>query len=231
MNYTENEILKMCDESLKDIRTFYQQGFVNYTGISADTKREYTEIVSEYVLQHLNEFLTTIPMISRKSSYDLVHNGTYNEGSGRDEEIMAVKMFNRSEKDGYSYDFIGKIIDYQIPLKSVRADVAGKIDLLAFDGKELHVLELKKPSSDETMLRCVLEGYTYLCTADKKKLLNDFGLPQEIKVSTSPFVFKESVQWKEWNDDRPMLKKLMKKLDIKPYFIYETDEGYEVTDS
>ena len=231
MNYTEHQILEMCDESLADIRTFYQQGFVNYTGISTDTKREYTEIVSEYVLQHLNGFLTAIPMISRKSSYDLVHNGIYREGSGRDEEIIAVKMFNRSEEDGYSYDHIGKIIDYQIPLKSVRTDAAGKIDLLAFDGKELHVLELKKASSKETMLRCVLEGYTYLCTADKKKLLDDFGLPQDIKVSTSPFVFKGSAQWKEWSDDRPMLKKLMKDLDIKPYFIYETDEGYEVTDS
>lgn len=231
INYSENDIIKMCDEAMKDIRAFYQKGFVNYTGISADTKREYTEIVSEYVLQHLNEFLTTIPMISRKSSYDLVHNGIYREGSGRDEEIIAVKMFNRSEKDGYSYDHIGRIIDYQIPLKSVRTDAAGKIDLLAFDGKELHILELKKPSSKETMLRCVLEGHTYLCTADKKKLLDDFRLPQDIKVSTSPFVFKGSVQWKEWNDDRPMLKKLMEKLDIKPYFIYETDEGYEVASS
>lgn len=231
MKYTENDIIKMCDEAMKDIRTFYQQGFVNYTGVSGDTKREYTEIVSEYVLQHLNGFLTAIPMISRKSSYNISHNGSYREDSGRDEEIMAVKMFNRSEKDGYSYGHIGKIIDYQIPLKSVRADVAGKIDLLAFDGKELHVLELKKPSSKETMLRCVLEGYTYLCTADNSKLLDDFGLPRDIKVSTSPFVFKGSAQWMEWNEDRPMLKKLMNKLDIRPYFIYETDKGYEVCES
>ena len=131
----------------------------------------------------------------------------------------------------YCYDHIGKIIDYQIPLKSKRTDAAGKIDLIAFDEKELRVLELKKQSSNETMLRCVLEGYTYMRTADIKKLLDDFSLPQGIKVSTSPFVFRNSIQWKEWNEDRPMLKKLMSELNIKPYFIYESNGNYEVSDS
>lgn len=230
INYSENDITKMCDEALKNINTFYRQGFVNYIGTTADSKREYTEIVSEYVLLHLDEFAHTIPMITRKNSYDGEHDGSYTEGSGRDEEILALKLFNRSENDGCSYAHIGKIIDYQVPLKSKRDDVAGKIDLIAFDGKTLHILELKKLSSKETMLRCVLEGYTYFCIVDKVKLLDDFGLPANTEISTSPFVFRGGEQWKEWNEERPMLKKLMNELKIKPYFIYETNSGYEVSE-
>lgn len=231
MNYTENDILKMCDEAMGNIETFYQRGFINYIGRALDTKRYCTEIISENIINHLDKFKNNIPMISRHSSYNLDHNGFYRENTGRDEEMIAIKMFNRSNMYNYCYDHIGKIIDYQIPLKSKRTDAAGKIDLIAFDEKELRVLELKKQSSNETMLRCVLEGYTYMRTADIKKLLDDFSLPQGIKVSTSPFVFRNSIQWKEWNEDRPMLKKLMSELNIKPYFIYESNGNYEVSDS
>ena len=38
INYSENDITKMCDEALKNINTFYRQGFVNYIGTTADSK-------------------------------------------------------------------------------------------------------------------------------------------------------------------------------------------------
>lgn len=231
MNYTEDEIIKMCDNALEDIATFYRKDFINYRGKSSDTKRYYTEIVAECILNHLNFFKNNIPVINRQSCYNLDHNGYYREETGRVEEVIAIKMFNRSAKDGYCYKGIGKIIDYQTPLKSKRTDVAGKVDLLAYDGNVLRILELKKPSSEETMLRCVLEGYTYLCTADKKKLLCDFALPQDTEVRASPFVFMNGEQWKEWNEGRPMLFRLMLELDIKPYFIQEKDEKYEVMEA
>ena len=59
---------------------------------------------------------------------------------------------------------------------------------------------------------------------------DDFGLPANTEISTSPFVFRGGEQWKEWNEERPMLKKLMNELKIKPYFIYETNSGYEVSE-
>ena len=64
----------------------------------------------------------------------------------------------------------------------------------------------------------------------KAKLLDDFGLPANTEISTSPFVFRGGEQWKEWNEERPMLKKLMNALKIKPYFIFETNIGYEVSE-
>jgi len=108
------------------------------------------------------------------------------ENSNREEEKIAMKLFHSSQNQGKVFDIIGKIIDYQTPLKNVQTDDAGKIDLLAYNEKEnpktLRILELKKPDSEETMLRCVLEAYTYLKVVDKDKLLKDFGLPKNTKI-------------------------------------------------
>ncbi|MBQ9608892.1 MAG: hypothetical protein IJV15_05535 [Lachnospiraceae bacterium] len=229
MGYTEREIIKMCDMAMDNIATFYQQDFINYRGKASDTDEYYTEIIAEYILQHIENFRTQIPVITRSSSYDQNHEGTYKEGTGRDEEVIAIKMFLQSNV-GAPYDYIGKIIDYQTPLKSKKSDVAGKIDLLSYDGHILRVLELKKASSDETMLRCVLEGYTYLCTVDVDKLLADFKLPPNTEVCSSPFVFRNGKQWEEWAEKRPMLMELMDKLDSKPFFIESKEGKYKVTE-
>lgn len=136
---------------------------------------------------------------------------------------IAMQMFNYC-KTGNSFDEVGRIIDYQTPLKAKRSDEAGKIDLLAYDGTSLHILELKKPDSEETMLRCVLEGYTYLKTVDAEKLLSDFMLPPDTKVIASPLVFKDGLQWAELSEDRPWLKQLMRFLESTPFAFDEHNE-------
>ena len=138
-----------------------------------------------------------------------------------------MEMFEQS-LNGCVYDFIGKIIDYQTPLKNKRTDVAGKIDLLSYDGKTLYVLELKKPDSKESMLRCVLEGFTYMKTADNKKLLKDFMLPSDTIIKASPFVFKDMIQHKQMREVRPHLFKLMTLLDSKPFYITKENNIYKV---
>lgn len=83
MGYVESDIIKMCDKAWNDIATFYQADCINYRGRTSDTNRYYSEIVAEYVLNHMEEFRAGIPMITRESCYDLHHNGTYREGTGR----------------------------------------------------------------------------------------------------------------------------------------------------
>lgn len=231
MGYTRAEILNECAKAIQNIKAFYQADFINYRGKTSDTNEYYTEVVAEFVCDNIEHFKIEIPMITRKSSYKTVsHIGTV-PTSNREEETIAIKMFNQSEKQGYVYDFIGKIIDYQTPLKSTKKDVAGKVDLLSFDEHILHILELKKPDSTETMLRCVLEGFTYLQTVDKDKLLKDFGLPNTTKVTASPFVFKGGIQYQEMQDNRKWLKQLMILLDSKPYYVVENNDiEYRVTE-
>ena len=222
--YSKDEIIKMMEEAKSDMKNFYKKEFVNYLGVTSDTKEYYTEIIAEWLLDNFYLF-DTIKMISRESSYNVkTHDGKIkDEKSNREEEKIAMELFDYSQNKGVTFDIIGKIIDYQTPLKNVQKDDVGKIDLLAYNEKEktLKILELKKPDSKETMLRCVLEAYTYLKIADKTKLLKDFELPEDTIIKACPFVFVEGEQYKEIQEDRKYLKELMKKLDVEPVYLKE----------
>lgn len=226
--YMRMEILKRCDAALADVRTFYKQDFINYGGRTNDTNELFTEVVAEFVISHIDKF-EMIPQITRLNSYKTnSHDGVFDKKSNRQEEIIAMKMFVQSKEKPFA--LIGSIIDYQTPLKNKRNDEAGKIDLLADDGQQLIILELKKPDSTETMLRCVMEGFTYYKTVDKGKLLKDFGRPETYGLSAAPFVFKDSRQYMEMREERPQLKRLMALLMSKPYYITEDYGKYFVTE-
>ena len=217
--YAKNEFIRDKIEMAADkINLFYAQPFINYRGRTKDTKELYTEIVAEWVLNHLDLFQSIQP-ITRESSYKTKgHDGIPgNLGSNREEELIAIAMYRQG-----TLPIVGEIIDYQTPLKSKLKDEAGKIDLLAYNGKTLRILELKRPDSKETMLRCVLEGLTYLKTVNKNKLLSDFSLSKSAKIVANPFVAYNSKQRVEMREDRPYLKKLMAETHIAPlYYVGE----------
>jgi hypothetical protein len=230
MGYTYEQVIIKCREALLDVKTFYQAKVVNYRGKTSDTDEYYSEVVAKFVLDNLEEFKAKIPIIMRKQPYRSDNRtGVFQEDSNRVEEITAIKIFNYS-KTGHKYDFIGEIIDYQTPLKSKRGDAAGKIDLLSYDGRVLRILELKKPDSEETMLRCVLEGYTYMKTVDGEKLLGEWKFPEDTTIKASPFVFRNGAQHQEMMENRKYLKQLMKELDSVPYYITEDNGKYYVTE-
>ena len=228
--YSKEEIIKKLEESKSKMGQFYNENFLKYIGETSDEEGYYTEIIAGWLLDNI-ELFNNIKMISRKSNYKVkTHDGIIkNEGSKREEEKIAMKLFNISQKEGKKFYIIGKILDYQTPLKNKQGDEAGKIDLLAYnkdsDTGILRILELKKADSDETMLRCVLEAYTYLKIVDRDKLLKDFELSEDTILKTCPFVFVDGAQYKEIQEDRKHLKELMKNLDVEP--IYLKGEGGE----
>ena len=230
--YSKDEIIKKLEVAKSEMWKFYSQDFVNYRGKTSDKERDYyTEIIAKWLLDNI-ELFNDIKMISRENSYKVdSHDGKIkNEKSEREEEIIAMKLFHSSQNQGKVFDIIGKIIDYQTPLKNVQTDDVGKIDLLAYNENEktLRILELKKPDSKETMLRCVLEAYTYLKIVDKAKLLKDFGLPENTKIKACAFVFYDGKQHQEMKDDREKLEELIEKLDIEVIYLKEENGEYSV---
>lgn len=228
MGYSRDDILRKCQTAFDDIKTFYKQPFINYNGKTNDTDEYYTEVVADFLCRNISVYMHGIPQITREANYKTAgHDGTFNIDTPRKEEKIAMEMFKQSQL-GMPYNCIGTIIDYQTPLKNKRSDVAGKIDLLSYDGSTLYILELKKPDSEESMLRCVLEGFTYMQTINKAKLLDNFALPSDTIIKASPFVFRDKLQHEQMSEERTHLFKLMQLLDSKPYYIEKQNNTYYV---
>lgn len=228
--YTRQQILEKCGDAASNMAEFYKQPFVNYRGKTTDTDEPYTEVVAQWCLDNFGKF-DEIPRITRThDSYNQHHTGeTEHDTSCRNEERIAMDLFNQSKTpDGVGTAM--RIIDYQTPLKEKRGDHAGKIDLLGYDGDELLILELKDEDSEETMLRCVLEGYTYLKTVDREKLIADFAseLGSEPKgVAACPLVFEDGYQARSMGQDMPTLDALMEKMTGGVYYV-STNKPYKI---
>lgn len=221
--YSTKEILDKIREyevGKKDITYLYKESFINHRSKVIDSESYCTEIIAERLLNNI-ELLKNIKNISRETTYKTKsHQDITNKkinNTNRKEEITAINMLEQSNIVG-----IGKIIDYQIPLKNKRDDHnkgIGKIDLLAVDEKRLRILELKIEDSSETMLRCVLEAYTYSKVLNKEKFFKDFELDKKLEIVCCPLVFLNSKQYKELEEERKYLKELMKKLKIETIVI------------
>jgi hypothetical protein len=209
-SYTENEILDRLTEALKQVESLYKEPFINYSGVTSDTKKPYSEIIAKKLLTEIEKF-NKIEPITRENSYKVdSHKGKQNDGSNRKEELLALSMFRNQNK----YDYIGKIIDYQVPLKNKRSDEAGKIDLLSNNlGKELILLELKSKDNLETLLRCVLEIATYWHLIDRRKLCKDFSYLENTIVKKAVLVYLNGSQHEEYKNN-PNIRTLMETLDV-----------------
>lgn len=231
--YKLEEMIQKCVVAMSDPNTFYAQDFVNYKGICPDAQVPYTEVVASFLCENLTEYISGIQPVSRDSSYFMpTHCGQYDPKSNREEELIAMQMFNASQ-NGMQYAGIGRIIDYQTPLKGKQTDKAGKIDLLAYDGDTLRLLELKRQKTNETMLRCVLEGFTYLMTVNTSRLIENFNehgadISQDCAVKASPLVFLDSRPHLDYMNCSPKLKELMRLLDSEPFFLRKNGDNFEV---
>ena len=166
---SENENVKLT-EVQNFAANFYKAPIINYkghvTGKSKVNNTRYSEVIADTLVSkgYIKTWLELEPL--RPKHFDTGHNHSESvdinklQSSNRKEEILAKLLFYQREvKD------LGYIFDYQTPLKASLSDSYGKIDLLGYNSKDkcYSIIELKyRPSgSDETLLRCVLEAYTY----------------------------------------------------------------------
>lgn len=163
---------------------FYKASIVNYKGYVQGTsqadKNRYSEVIASTLLsKNLLSAWTDLKPV-RPNHFDTNHSPSEIvdmkklQGTNRKEEILAKLLFYQREVDGLGY-----IFDYQTPLKVTQNDSYGKIDLLGYNTDDdcYSVIELKyRPSgSEETLLRCILEAYTYYKLLDLNQIKSDVG--------------------------------------------------------
>lgn len=163
-----NTLSKSCTEQevQEVVGNFYKTSILNYrgyvTGEKKIKKNLYTERIAKSILE--NDLLTVWKSLApvRKNHFVPDHSKKCEciISTNRKEEILAKLLYRQGDVGG-----LGKILDYQTPLKNENSDSYGKIDLLSYNKKDnlISIVELKyRPSvSDETLLRCILEAYTY----------------------------------------------------------------------
>ena len=176
----KNTLSKSCTQQ-EVVGNFYKTSILNYRGYVTGEKKIkenlYTERIAKSILE--NDLLTVwkclVPV--RENHFASNHDEDCKciISTNRKEEILAKLLYRQGDVDG-----LGKILDYQTPLKNEQSDPYGKIDLLSYNEKDnlISIVELKyRPSvSDETLLRCILEAYTYyklLRLNQVKQKLND----------------------------------------------------------
>ena len=215
--------------STSPIRKLYKAKCINWTGTTTDSdEQQYSEIIAEELFKHRKEF-DKIKSIKRKNPY-------YRENhcnikidickSNRDEENFAKRI------TGLELGTLGLIKDYQIPLKdnlekdNLENEGIGKIDLISYKDKNLFLIELKHTGNKETLLRALLESYTYSKIVYKNRLIKDFlGTvnPDEIKIIPTVLLAPRCNAYKELKEmedgKRKYLKKLSRELDIRFFTI------------
>lgn len=229
-----------CDynKAKENPNVFYAQSFLNRNGCllnSDNNKVTISNQIAEWMLS--SNPLSSIKKIDMPKDMTYLiewHSGnptTETKNSNREEELVAMSLF---KKKVYPHSDIDCFIDYQVPIyrgHEHENEHIGKIDLVAISHKNHKVLlmELKKHSSDETLLRCVSEIYTYYKQIDSEKLKKEISeRPNnnailEYEVVPAVLVFKNQRQHTQYtckNYDK--VKELMKDLGVSMYVIDST---------
>lgn len=220
MSYTKEDLVNKFNSIIEKNSWLglYTDKILNYKGKTKDNEK-YSDIVADLILNRIDELKSWKPQIKeRLNSYKTkTHTFEYcvnHKKTNRIEEFEAVEIFLKSD-----YLSLGKIIDYQTPLKSSKSEPIGKVDLIAYDNKALRLLEFKREDSSETILRAVLESYTYKKVVDlhKEKFLKDFNLPNDTKIIACILVYENSQILDQLKDRK--IKELIKQLEIEIFYI------------
>ena len=244
-SYTSTQIISRLSSYFKNTncKNLYKEACLNYKGVTKDTNETYSKVIVDYLAQNIKDFISQLSKIgiTRKKSYKVKsHNGLSDfnfekhiAGERREEKISHA-MFCQHKNNPTVF---GRILDYQIPLKNISSDSGvGKIDLLSSktyknDGEErnkIYILELKKDNSKESLLRCILEAYTYSKIVNKEKLCSDFDLPfkdpknpyAEYDFAIAPLMYKSCDIKKELKDVDPLINALDVPVEIFTWKYY-----------
>ncbi len=201
VGYSEIEIRQEVKKLLnRDLPFFYKENILNYRGKTIDQGTLYSEVIADELINNYEQLsqLGKGVCIRETETFDRGHNGKPNVEArirkfGKitfSEKLLAIALFDSK----ITFKF-GKIFDYQVPLKENQADGFGEIDLVALDNSAIKLIELKiKGKSEETLLRALLEVYTYykILKGSLDKFIQDYELASLEGLYFQPCIITDS---------------------------------------
>ena len=215
------ETVKVLDCELKNAKKLYNSGCINWKGKTLDSKEYYTEVISSELLKKEKlVLLEKIEQINRIKYNVATHDGQHNGDTNRAEEIFAMQL------KGKKLEKLGFVIEYQVPLKEKLSDGAGKIDLITSANESVYIVELKCIGNKDTLLRAILEIWTYYKQLNKVNFLNSFKLLKQNKTKDIRKAVLLRVGCNAYNEakelsERPELKRLTEALDVDIFLLGE----------
>ena len=198
-------------------------------------------------VKHLDKFQAGQYRLSRRENYTVrSHKAADDSVREKYNHAKAGHPFRREEwicrlATGETFDFIGEVIDYQVPLKATSGgddSGLGKIDLLTRTGDTVYLLEVKEPNNSESPLRAILEIYTYwrqLGGEDCRLFSRHAGAQGARKAKKALLLFENETQGSVYQklfhpfhrDGHEHLLALMKELDVE-CFVGTLKDGEEL---
>lgn len=221
--YTHQQTIDLLDEIIyknQSVNILYTHKMVNWSGTTKkesenDVQQKYSEVISDYLLRHWDDWCDNIQIVPRQNYESETHDGIIAAETNRIEEIIAKEMYN------HTYDYIGHITDYQVPLKEKQSDAGvGKVDLISEDAENIYLLELKKADNEnDSLLRSALEAYTYSKQINRDKFTSKNIIPAVL-------IFQDSRQHRECNCDQyPKTRELIEMLGCQIFVMTGTLHG------
>ncbi len=231
MQKTRHEIVQGLNNILNSVENLYKEDFINLKGLTGDTNEEISELIASELLLNLKQ-LNSIKSIPKTESYVKESHRILNINldDNIDEELTFAKRLT-----GLRLENLGHILDYQIQLKdSLEPKGIKKLDLVSFNLEKnlFYVIELKHSGNKDTLLRAILESYTYWKFTNHEKLIKDlyngdllpinsdtrFGISNRpnakpailLVLGSNPYTELEEMEYGE----RPKLKALSLALEI-----------------
>jgi hypothetical protein len=112
---------------------------------------------------------------------------------------------------------LGKVIDYEVPLKQIQGAPHGDIDLLSVNCGEVMLIEAKRPTSSESILKAILEAFVYssLISTVRHAFLKDFSLKSNSLLIPVVLTFHTAISGKQLDkiNEFPRLRQLVTTLN------------------
>ncbi len=149
----------------------------------------YTEWIAEWIASSFEGIQLVTDGLRARSFRVADHRGQIKLGTGIEqltEKRLVRAMFNAAE-----LPLLGRVIDYEVPLKDDEAAAHGDIDLLCTQPDSCLCVEAKKPQAGESILKAVIQAYSYtsLVSTRREFFLESFALNRQLCLAPAVLTF------------------------------------------